>query len=636
MPPYAGSSGASAGSRWQRFATAARTAVRPNQRHLVAAALIAIVATGGWVRLSGANWDSGQHLHPDERHLSQVAGNIRWPDSPLQYFDVGDSPLSPYNTEPGRSYLYGMLPLLATKAAAAIVGHDDYGRLNIAGRRLSALVDTGSILLVFVLVLMLLEGCPRDVATAGALTAAALYAFTVTVIQAAHFFTMESWLVFFGLLTFWLAARAVRTSIAPTTLRFRPIYALVGVSLGLTVACKASGALIAVPILVGLLGEAALTARRAGYVQALIRVCASASLVVVTSYIAFRAVSPYSFATSNWFDVSINPAFRDALQSQQDAIEGKFLYPPAYQWLLSSPIWDPLENLFLWQLGPGLAATALVGLAVAGYTIAKPLVGWLRGTSGDEPALERQAVLTILLMLLVFVLVVFFYFGSKFAHTGRYQLPLVPFAVAAASYGLVLLFRSQPVVLAVVATAVVAATGLYALAYHHIYTRPTTRVAANEWIARHVQPGTTVANEHWDDSLPVGSLARQYRGIVLPVFDQDDSTKLRKLYDRLAVSEFYFVSSPRAWRTIGRLPDRFPIMTRFYRLLLAGRLGFSRVAEFTSEPELLGVQLHDLEAEEAFWVYDHPPVRIYRKVRPLGWDEFRHRLCEPPPHPPGC
>jgi hypothetical protein len=77
-------------------------------------------------------------------------------------------------------------------------------------------------------------------------------------------------------------------------------------------------------------------------------------------------------------------------------------------------------------------------------------------------------------------------------------------------------------------------------------------------------------------------------------------------------------------------------MSRFYQRLFAGHLGFARVARFTSEPELFGVELHDIGAEEAFWVYDHPPVMIYRKRESLGWAAFRRRLCEPAPAPSGC
>ena len=77
---------------------------------------------------------------------------------------------------------------------------------------------------------------------------------------------MESWLVFFSLLTVLLSAHALRGSITATG-RFRLAHVLVGASLGLTVACKVSGALVAVPVLLGLLGETALIARRVGSLE---------------------------------------------------------------------------------------------------------------------------------------------------------------------------------------------------------------------------------------------------------------------------------------------------------------------------------------------------------------------------------
>ena len=141
-------------SPWRRvpfFAAAARFRESVDQRVLVTTALLGIVVFGGWLRLSNANWDSGHQLHPDERYLTQVASSIRWPSSPWQYLNVHDSPLSPYRTEAGRDYLYGQLPLFAGKLFATVVGQDDSPHLNIAGRRLSALVDTASIVLVFLL-----------------------------------------------------------------------------------------------------------------------------------------------------------------------------------------------------------------------------------------------------------------------------------------------------------------------------------------------------------------------------------------------------------------------------------------------------------------------------------------------------
>ena len=177
-------------SPWRRyslFASASRFHESLDQRVLVAAALLCVVVFGGWLRLSGSNWDSGQHLHPDERYLTQVASSIRWPDSPWQYLDVHHSPLSPYRTDPGKNYLYGQLPLFGGKLFATATGEDDYANLNIAGRRVSALLDTGSIVLVFLLALVLFNGLRRRTAAVGALIAAFLYAVTVAMVQAAPF-----------------------------------------------------------------------------------------------------------------------------------------------------------------------------------------------------------------------------------------------------------------------------------------------------------------------------------------------------------------------------------------------------------------------------------------------------------------
>jgi hypothetical protein len=144
-----------------------------------------------------------------------------------------------------------------------------------------------------------------------------------------------------------------------------------------------------------------------------------------------------------------------------------------------------------------------------------------------------------------------------------------------------------------------------------------------------------VVNEHWDDALPVRAVPGRLRLIELPVFDPDDDTKLRKLYDRLRGADLYVLSSPRAWNTIGRLPDRFPIMSRFYEELFDGSLGFVKAVEFESPPRLLGIELSDLGAEEPFSVYDHPTVRVYRRDGELDWPGFRSAMCDGKPLP-GC
>ena len=604
--------------------------VRAQQESLGTFALVGLVvavAAGGALRFAYANWDGGGHLHPDERYISTVENDTSWPGSPAGYFDVEHSPLSPYNTESGRSYVYGLLPLTTTKLIAATLGSDDYDHLYLVARHVSALLDTGTIVLVFLVALLLMGEWGRRRAGTGAAIAALLYAFTVTAIQHAHFFTVDSWLVFFTVLTFLLALWALRASVATSSRRLNRRFLLVGAGVGLTVACKIPGALVLAPVGLALLGDGLVAARVVDPLRGVLRFVAEGALTLLAGYVTFRTVSPYTFASSNWLDVSLDPGFRAALRDEFRRVNGDFLYPPSYQWLLSTPVWSPLKYLVRWQLGLPFGLTALVGVALLLERVGRPAWRLARSRGHGVAASAFVGAATRWLLLLAYVLVVFFWIAPRFAHMGRYLVPITPFLAVAASYALVRLLGRSPRVLAGVAGFVIVATALYAVAFEHVFVQTNTRIAASQWMVEHLPAGSRIANEHWDDSLPVGSRAQGFTLLELPVFEPDDGTKLDKLYTVLATSDYYVVSSPRAWKTIGRLPDRFPLMTRFYRVLFAGKLGFERVASCTSEPELRGLRRHDGSAEEAFWVYDHPRVSIYRRTGAFSRESFRSALC---------
>jgi hypothetical protein len=585
-------------------------------------ALIPIVVVGAWFRLAGADWDDGAHLHPDERYMSIVADAIEWPAGPGGYLDVERSPLSPYNTEQGVNYVYGVFPLSATKAVAALGGRDSYDELYLVGRALSGIVDTVSIVLVFLVGRLTLARAGGREGVAGGLLAAALYAVSVTAIQHAHFFTVESWLVLFTLATFYAAALVARTSPTAEPNRSLLLLVLAGTAFGLALASKVSAVLVAVPVAVALVAHVARSDVRT--LRARIGIAAAPLLAVAASaYVVFRLSSPYAFEASSWLDATPDTDFREALEEQRALTGGSILIPPSYQWLLSTPLLDPLRNEIVWGLGVplGLAAVAGVGWVAADAVrrFAARRTRTVEIGGGVPPALGA--------MLLAFVLLVFFYVGSRFTNSIRYLVPIVPFLCICGALALVELRRWNEFVGRAAVVTVVGATALYALAFVQIYRSDHTRIAASAWIGENVPRGSTIVHEHWDDALPVRSDPNAYRIAELPVFDPDDGTKLRKLYDGLAVADYYALSSPRAWNTIGRLPDRFPIMTRFYRLLGRGELGFEKAAQFTSYPRLLGVELEDTAAEETFWVYDHPPVILYVRTEQLTWPRFRTTLC---------
>ena len=592
---------------------------------LAIAGLVVAVLAGGALRLAWSDWDDGSHLHPDERYVSLVANDIAWPSSPAEYLDVDNSPLSPYTTETGRSYVYGTLPLFGSKLIAGALGRDAYDQLYLVARRVSALLDVAAIVLVAVIAFGLLRDRGRRLAGAGAAIAALLYAFTVTAIQHAHFFTVDSWLVFFTLVTFALALAAVRSGQRSPGRVANAHFLLVGIAAGLTVACKTPGALVFLPVGLALVADAVTAGSRSRLGRSVARFGVNLLLTALAAYVAFRTVSPYTFASSSWLDLSLNEQFRSTLEFESRRVDGEILIPPSYQWLLSTPIWDPVVNLVRWQLGGAFGLAALVGLALLAFDLGRTLHSYVR-----VPASRAAFVPDVVagrLMLLAFVLAVFFWIAPRFAHMGRYLVPIAPLLAVAAAIALVTLAGSRPRVLAGAAGSVVAATALWALAFMHVYAEPHTRVEATRWIDANVPEGSAIAHEHWDDSLPVGGSAARVLLLELPVFEPDDETKVDRLHAVLSRADYFALSSPRAWRTIGRLPDRYPLMSRFYDQLFAGRLGFVEVASFSNAPELLGVRIDDLSAEEAFWVYDHPPVRIYRRTGPLALESFREAIC---------
>jgi hypothetical protein len=312
-------------------------------------------------------------------------------------------------------------------------------------------------------------------------------------------------------------------------------------------------------------------------------------------------------------DLRLNADLRQALHDQAVALSGGSTMPPDVQWLRSTRVVDPLANLLLWGV-PAAGALGLAGVGLAG----RDLLGRERRSRAGTPAAAIAGTL---------VLAVLGWFSWRYAHPLRYLLPAVPALCALAAFTLARLHRRHAR-LTVAATAATLLIGTaWALAFTSIYRRPHTHVAAAAWIRAHVPAGARIAFESWDEGLPVD--ATRYRTTTAPVFGPDDATKAGQLYASVMRSDYYVIVSPRAWWTVGRLPRRYPLMTAFYRELLAGDLGFERVATFRSDPGLLGVTIRDTAAEEAQWVYDHPPVLVFRRVTPLSRQAFAARLGPP-------
>jgi YYY domain-containing protein len=156
--------------------------------------------------------------------------------------------------------------------------------------------------------------------------------------------------------------------------------------------------------------------------------------------------------------------------------------------------------------------------------------------------------------------------------------------------------------------------------------------------------GSVLTNENWDEGLPVPFDGRDpfgglYSGLTMEVHWLDNADKLQMYLDNLAQADYIFVQSQRRLWASTRLPARYPLTMEYYRALFDGRLGFELAAQFQSPIVIGPLQVSDLTgtwawgrqpdvpapgpdfpfnyspfaAEEAFSVYDHAPVWIFRK-----------------------
>lgn len=599
--------------------TSASPASAPRHRAGWWVALGVVVLVGAVARLWNLDWDRGQHLHPDERHWSFVLDGIRAPDSLGEYFATGESPLDPYTVEP--SFVYGTLPLFTTKAAAAVLESDtasplvgvldavgvdlrrDDGTLrfdgrygaNLIGRLLSAIADTVTIALVGCLA-RLLAG------RAAGLAAASAYALAVLPIQQSHFLGPDAFFTMFATGALLAAGLHVR--------RRDPAWlVMAGALVGAATACRIQGVILLAPLatatVIGPLVVSGASAPRWRRWGAPAGWFAAAGVVSVA---VFRVAQPYSF--DGW---GLSRVWIDDLRALRELQAGADI-PPNLQWVGRTRLVYPLGQLARWGVGPGLSAAALLGT-------------WVLARRRVRAALVPAAFVAALAVVI----------ATSWTPTMRYLMPLVPMAAVAAGAGFAHLLeaaraangaprRAIGLTIGVLATT----TLVWGVAFvHGVYGHANSRVAASEWIAAHVPAGSTFSVDAWDDGLPLGLAGMPaYGSEQLRPFDPDSPEKIEQLVEQLGRIDVVVVSSQRARDSVERLPARFPSTLRYYTALADGSLGFDRVAAFHNVPRLGPLRIDTSSAEEAFSVYDHPPVELYRRTDRFSAEQAR-RLLDP-------
>ncbi len=458
-------------------------------------AMVLVLLFAGWVRTLKLNWDEGTHLHPDERYLTMVASALDFPSSWQAYWETATSPLNPDNRG-YRGYVYGTLPLFATRAAGAwmdgacgdsprplpsLVRHlllrgegtcspgtyIGYGGIHLVGRLLSACAD----LLTLLALALLARHLFGDRVS---LLASALYAATVLPVQHAHFFVVDSFASLFVIWTLLFALLWVDEQ--------HPLWLLLaGLTTGLATASKISTAPIGLVVaLAALLAPDAKGRARFDIRPVPLALGVGSALLAL---LTFRAAQPYAFTGPGFFDFQINPAWQETMRYIRHLMAGDIDAPPGHQWTNRTPILFPLKNMVFWGMGLPLGVAAWLGWAALG--------GWM----------ARQRRWRVLLVW-GWGTLFFLYQATQWVKSMRYFLPIYAPFVLFAAWGLVALqrFARRQGVFARKASAaavivVVVGTFFWLFAFLHIYLRPFTRVEASRWIYANIPTAISIEGQ---------------------------------------------------------------------------------------------------------------------------------------------
>jgi len=603
--------------------------------------LLVIVVIGAFLRLYNVEWDGGLLAHPDEMSTTALyAPTIHWPKDLQTALDPRQSPLNPLwnvQAQEYRSYTYGHFPLyvlvgtanglhelglklhetgLAPEVAETLVRSNHSPELTYVGRTLMALADTASIYLIYLI-------ARRLYGRRAGLLAAALSAFTVLQIQLAHFFAVDPASATFTFLALYGAIRMARERTASAAV-------VAGLGAGLAVACKFSAAPIALaPVVATLIaargspGEARPGARNQALRHLLI-----AGLVALLSFVV---TSPYVLLDFRNF-------WQAVVTAQGGMVSGAADFPFTRQYRGTLPYIYFIEQQIRWGMGWPLGVVALAGFA------------WVLIRALRRRALPGEWIL------LSWIVPYFGLTGLFLAKFMRYMVPVTPLWVV---FGAGLLMRwldgrveggengriessslpaFQPANLFLSRLASLAigvalfGAVIWSLAFANgVYGTEHPWVTASQWIYDHVPDGSVICAEHWDRELPMGlpnqsRSARGYRVTPMPMYEEDTPDKYALIRSMLTECDYVALSTNRLYASIPNLPERYPMSTRYYDLLFAGKLGFEKVKDFETPPRLGPLVFPDQAADESFTVYDHPKPIVFRKMRDLTDAEWETLL----------
>ena len=545
--------------------------------------LLIIISIGAVLRFYKLDWGEGYFFHPDEYHLTISVNQLSYP-----------SQMHPH------LFSYGSFPVYLIYFTKLIFNLETSPFL--IGRFYSALFSTLTIVVIYKISLELFKERKNY-----AYLSTFFVAITPGLIQQAHFSTPESNLTFFLMITLLLLIKWFEKD----KLKY---YLASASSLGVAAGTK----IVATTFLpLALLSPFIKVLEIKGLLRkifALIKSYFSSSIFILITFLSFFIVFPYAILDFKGLRSSMNYEF--AVASGKQIV----FYNRAF--IGTKPILFQLTKILPYALGIPLLIFGIAGFLIMSIHLV-------------DDSINKRRINSILLAILSSFLFFFLPNALLYAKWTRFIAPTFPFFSIFAAYAFYQLFlksQNSPIIslfLKALAILLMVSTSVWTLSFWSIYSHQDSRISATGWINKNIPKNSYILTE--TGNTLEAPLTGEYTKIPFDFYNLDERYELKnELVDHLVKSDYFIIQSRRIFINHQNQPYQFPLTSRFYDLLFSEQLGFEKIQEFNSYPQLsighLSFVIPDELAEETWSVFDHPVIRVYKKVNPKEALEYEKLL----------
>ncbi|MBI5123482.1 hypothetical protein HZA75_06515 [Candidatus Roizmanbacteria bacterium] len=539
------------------------------------------------------NWGAPFYFHPDELNIATSVAQLQFPNQMNPHF-----------------FAYGSLPIYTIYFTGFLINiisnplqstthnlQPNFEQAILISRFYSALFATLLIPLIFVIARSIATkqsqmGSPNGVG----LIAALLTTFSVGIIQFSHFGTFEIWLTFFTTLLFWCCLFIKQHA----TTRLTIVLALLT---GTLVSIKISHvAIIPMALFVITLQEIIQNKNR-HHLLKFISILRGFLLFFFIVFFIYLLTNPYVFIDTKSFIGSMQYESSLALGTLPVFYTGEFFnqLPVVFQFL----------HIYPFLINPLLTIIFIPSFL---YIIWK--------------ALKTKNLTYILLT--AFYLILFSSQAFLFAKWTRYMVPTLPFiylTIALAFYDVIARNKTtkqspnrllHPLKLLTVII-LIFINFLFAISYFiTAFVKPDTRIDAFNFAKQIIPSGATILSETYDLGItPFNELPAKIE--LVNFYDLDNFSNLttfNNLKNTLEQKQYIILPSQRILKSRIINQNKFPNGNLFYKQLLGGRLGYTKIYETPCDIFCKIIYLEDpvFSFEQTASVFDRPTVMIFKRT----------------------